>query len=104
MPQRLDPKDLDRLLRRLPLSKAPESLWERIQTALQSPETANVVPLRRRPVPRWLMAAAVVLALVTGTLGGLLRWYRAPSAWAVVPVAGAPTIAGAALTGGDKLG
>ncbi|MBI2401344.1 MAG: FecR domain-containing protein [Gemmatimonadetes bacterium] len=104
MPQSLDPKDVERLLRRRPVARAPDSLWERIQAALTSPETPRALPPLKRPVPRWLMAAAVFLAVLTGTLGGLYRSYRAPSAWAVQPVAGTPTIAGAALTGGDKLG
>ena len=102
--QRLDPKDVERLLRRLPVTRAPESLWDGIQNALQVPETARSVPPLQRPVPRWLMAAAVVLAVVTGTLGGLLGSYRAPSAWAVLPMAGTPTVAGVALTKGDELG
>jgi len=104
MPQSLDPLDVERLLRRLPVTQAPESLWDGIQAALKAPEVARAVPPLKRPVPRWLMAAAVVLAVVTGTLGGLFRWYRAPSAWAVLPVAGRPTIAGAALTSADQLG
>jgi len=104
MPQSLDPLDVERLLRRLPVTQAPESVWDGIQAALKAPEVARAVPPLKRPVPRWLMAAAVVLAVVTGTLGGLFRWYRAPSAWAVLPVAGRPTIAGAALTSADQLG
>ena len=104
MPQSLDPKDVERLLRCLPVSKAPATLWEGIQTALESPEPTRSLPPLQRPVPRWLLAAAVVLAVVTGSLGGVFRWYRAPSAWVVVPVTGTPTIAGAALTSGDRLG
>lgn len=104
MSHSLDPRDVERLLRRLPVTRAPESLWDGIQAALESPEPTRSVPTLQRPVPRWLLAAAVVLALVTGTLGGVFRSYRAPSAWAVLPVTGTPTIAGAALTGGDKLG
>src|SRR3972149_2440182 len=88
MPQSLDPLDVERLLRRLPVTQAPESVWDGIQAALKAPEVARAVPPLKRPVPRWLMAAAVVLAVVTGTLGGLFRWYRAPSAWAVLPVGG----------------
>jgi hypothetical protein len=104
MPQSLDAKDVERLLRRLPVSKAPAGLWDGIHAALETPGTATDVPAFKRPVPRWLMAAAAVLAVVAGTLGGLVRSYRAPSAWAVAPVTGTPTIAGAALTGGDRLG
>jgi hypothetical protein len=104
MPQSLDPKDVERLLRRLPVSKAPATLWEGIQAELASPGTVREMPASKRPVPRWLVAAAAVLAVVTGTLGGLLLSYRAPSAWVVVPVTGTPTIAGAALTRRDRLG
>src|SRR3990172_3202362 len=103
MPQSLDPLDVERLLRRLPVTQAPESLWDGIQAALKAPEVARAVPPLKRPVPRWLMAAAVFLAIVTGMLGGLFRSYRAPSNWAVLPVAGTPTVAGAALTRPDKL-
>ncbi len=104
MPRSLEPLDVERLLRRLALSKAPEALWEGIQARLNSAEVARPLPPLRRPVPPWLLAAAVVLAVVTGTLGGLFRSYRAPSAWAVLPVSGTPTVAGAALTGTGKLG
>jgi len=103
MTQRLDPSDVERLLRRLPVARAPESLWERIQLALQSPARTRPLPPLRRPVPRWLTAAAVVVGVVAGTLGGLFRVYRAPSTWTVLPTAGTPIIAGAALTKPDKL-
>lgn len=98
----LDSREVERLLRRLPIIPAPASLWDRIQQALESPETTRPVPLRR-PVPTWLAAAAVVLALVGGTLAGVLQTYRAPFAWAVLPLAGTPTIANSALTGAAEL-
>ncbi len=98
----LDPKEVERLLQRLPVTPAPAFLWEKIQAALQSPEATRPAPLRRA-VPRWLAAAAMVLAMVTGTLAGVLRSYRAPSAWAVLPLAGAPTVAGHALTRAAEL-
>lgn len=104
MSQDLEPRDVERLLRRLPVSRAPESLWERIQAALKVPEAARPPAPLQRPVPYWLVAAAAALAVVTGTVGGLLRSYRAPSAWAARAVAGAPTVAGAALTGAGRLG
>src|SRR3990172_6458320 len=66
MPQSLDPLDVERLLRRLPVTQAPESLWDGIQAALKAPEVARAVPPLKRPVPRWLMAAAAFLAIVTG--------------------------------------
>lgn len=102
MPQSLDPQDLDRLLRRLPLSKAPESLWDRIQASLASGASARPMPLRR-PAPRWLVAAAAALAVVTGGLAGVLRSYHAPATWAVRPVAGTPAVAGTAITGAGKV-
>lgn len=106
MPRSLDPKDVEQLLRRLPLTRAPDSLWDGIQAALQSPEKTRPVPPPplRRQVPRWLAAAAVVLAVITGTVGGLLRSFGAPSTWAVLPLAGAPTVAGTAMTQAGQLG
>ncbi len=103
MPQDFDPREVERLLRRLPLTPAPASLWDRIQAALASPEATQPVPLRR-PVPPWLAAAAAVLAVVAGTLAGVWQTYRAPFAWAVLPLAGTPTIAGSALTRAAELG
>ncbi len=99
----LDPKELERLLRRLPVTQAPDSLWDGIEAALESPEAARPARLRRRASP-WLVAAAVTLAVVTGTMLGLYREYRAPASWAVLPLAGTPTIAGASLTGAGELG
>lgn len=104
MRRSLDQQDLERLLRRLPVSTAPESLWDDIQSSLASGEQARPLPSLRRSVPRWLVAAAAVLAVVTGALGGFLRSYRAPSAWAVLPVTGTPTVAGSSLVGAGKLG
>jgi hypothetical protein len=99
----LDPKEVERLLRRLPVTRAPASLWDRIQEALESPDATRPAP-RRRLMPPWLAAAAVVLAIVAGTLAGVMRAYRAPSTWAVVPLGGTPTIAGSALTQAAELG
>lgn len=104
MTQPLDPRDVERLLRRMPVTRAPDSLWNGIQSALASPEPSRALPLVRRPVRPWLMAAAVILAVVAGTLGGLYRSYRAPSSWAALPLAGTPTIAGAALSAANRLG
>lgn len=104
MPQSLDPRDVEQLLRRLPVTRAPDSLWDGVQGELESPERARPAPLVRRRVRPWLAAAAVVVAVVGGTLAGVYRSYRAPSSWAVLPLAGRPTIAGAALTKSDRIG
>lgn len=104
MPHSLDPRDVEQLLRRLPVTRAPNTLWEGIRAELESPEKARPAPLVRRSVRPWLAAAAVVLAIVGGTLAGAYRSYRAPSTWAVLPLAGTPTIAGAALTRADEIG
>jgi hypothetical protein len=72
-------------------------LWEAIQAELRAP--ARPVPLMRRAVRSpWLAAAAGVLALGVGALAGLYRSFAAPSHWAVLPLDGAPTVAGASLT------
>lgn len=100
----LDPAEVERLLRRLPLSAAPRGLWDRIQATLASAEPVRPVPVARRPARPWLVAAATVAAVVTGTLAGSYVAYRAPSRWAVLPLAGAPRVGGVALTGGGELG
>lgn len=89
--------DLHRLLRGLTPSQAPHGLWENIRAELDRP--ARRVPLLRRPLRSpSLVAAAVLLALVGGSIVGLASTYDAPSSWRVAPLAGAPTIAGAPLT------
>lgn len=103
MSQSLDPQELERLLRRLPVSRAPESLWERVQASLASGAPVRSLPPLMRPAPRWLVAAAAALAVVAGALAGVLRSYHAPSAWAVRPVAGTPAVAGTAITGAGKV-
>ena len=99
----LDPKEVERLLRRLPVTPAPAALWDGIQAALKSPEATQPAPLRRS-VPPWLAAAAGVLALVGGTWAGVVRTYGAPSVWVVLPLSGTPTISGSAVTQAADLG
>ncbi len=101
MSQTPEPRELEELLRHLPLNSPPEpdALWERIQTEVHAPVDGRAVRFVRRQVRSpWLAAAAVLLAIVGGGTAGLLRAYRAPSAWKVVPLAGAPAVAGDPLT------
>ncbi len=98
----LDPRDVEHQLRRLSRHRPPESLWGDIQAELREPPRR--VPLVRRAVRSpWLAAAAVVLAVAGGTFAGLYRSFAAPSRWAVLPLDGAPTVAGAPLTGSGDL-
>ncbi len=102
----LEPGDLERLLRRLPVTVAPESekLWDAIQSELRAPAPrSRVSPLRRPIRSPWLVAAAVALAVVGGAASGVIRFYGAPSQWAVRPLAGTPTVDGAPLTGPGDL-
>ncbi|MFQ6046415.1 MAG: hypothetical protein ACE5PT_08670 [Gemmatimonadales bacterium] len=93
MPDREDVRDL---MRGLPLRRAPEGMWQSIEAALRRP--AKPVPFIRRPMSSPLLAAAALLvALLGGAYIGVLRSYGAPSRWDVMPLAGTPTVAGAAL-------
>jgi hypothetical protein len=70
-------------------------MWEAVQAELRAGEVWRL----RRPVRSpWLAAAAVLIAIVGGGMVGTLRTYAPPSAWAVVPLSGAPSVAGARLT------
>jgi hypothetical protein len=103
MSRGLDPNALEQLLRHLPRARAPEALWNRVQAALESSETARPSSLEHRRVSPWLAAAAAVAAVLIGTAAGLYRSFGAPSTWAVSPLAGTPTVGGAALTRADRL-
>jgi hypothetical protein len=102
MSPELDPIELKRLLRSLPVSQAPEALWERIQAAL--PAAAAPAPRVLRRVSPWLAAAAGVAALLAGGVSGLLVSYRAPRHWPVQALSGTPVLGGVALRGEGKLG
>jgi hypothetical protein len=98
----LNPREVERLLRDLPVAQAPDGLWERVQAGLESREPLSSPVLRRRVIP-WLAAAAAVAAVVAGSSAGFLFSYRAPARWAVQAVAGAPALGGVALTGNGNL-
>jgi hypothetical protein len=98
MPPTLEPHEVERILRQMPLAEAPDGLWDDIRAELGRPEQTRQLPLLRRPVRSPLLAAAAALvALIGGTYVGVLRTYDAPSRWQVLPLAGAPTVAGASL-------
>jgi hypothetical protein len=78
----------------------PEALWGAIQSDLQSADDARRggAGLRRPVRSRWLAAAAVTLAAVGGAAAGAWWAFAPPGEWAVVPLAGAPSVAGTRLT------
>jgi hypothetical protein len=101
-----EPGDVERLLERLRVTAAPEPerLWDAIQAELRAPAPRPAASsLRRRVRSPWLVAAAVMLAVVGGAAGGLTRFYGVPSQWAVRPLAGIPTVDGAPLRGPGTL-
>jgi FecR protein len=75
---------------RLPLIKAPDSVWASLEAALEQGEKPRGEgPRRSRPAVRpWLLAAAAVIAAVAG-----YWWARTPKPqWEVVRVEGSPSI------------
>ena len=106
MSTRREKHAIDPLLESLPVSGAPEALWDRVQAELARPVPAprrTLVP--GRPVAsRFLAAAAMVVALLGGAAIGTLSGYRSPGRWEVSAVAGTPTVAGAPLVGDGELG
>lgn len=96
MPEPLERHEVEALLQRLPLRAAPDDVWDDVRTRLDTPDGSAAV-LRRTAVPRWLAAAAVVLALLSGATVGVVLHYRAPSSWTVEYVSGAPSVAGASV-------
>jgi hypothetical protein len=98
MPAPLESHDVEDLLRKIPLERAPGGLWDDIRIQLQQPEHKRKLPVLRRPIRSPVLAAAAALvALIGGTYVGVLRTYDAPSRWQVLPLTGAPNIAGASV-------
>jgi hypothetical protein len=96
------PRDVERLLRSLPVTPAPDGLWERVQAELKSRGTLPPAVPRLRVNP-WLATAAAAVAVLLGSVGGFLFTYRAPLRWTVQAVEGAPVLGGVTLTGEGKL-
>jgi hypothetical protein len=104
MSRKPDSREVEERLRRLPVVRAPESLWSDVQAGLQAPAVPRAVPLTRRMVRSpWLVAAALVIAVVGGGALGVLGRYGAPSRWTVRSLAGAPAVSGVALAGTGEL-
>ena len=102
----LEPRSVERLLRDLPRARVPdaEAMWQGIRAELQSGDEGARVSRLGRPVRSpWLVAATVMLAVVGGAVGGTLWRYAPPSEWAVVPLAGAPSVAGTRLSDSGAL-
>ena len=86
-----EPHDIDRTLSQLPVSRAPEGLWEKVRNEVDNPSASPRMLLDGRPVAsRLLTAAAILVALFGGGTVGVLRSYRAPTIWEVAPISGAP--------------
>lgn len=98
----LEVAEVERLLRQVPLARAPEGLWDDVQATLrQRPRTT---PFLRRPVASPLLGAAAVLAaLVGGAYAGALWTYRAPTRWVVTARAGTPTVGAEVIAGRGAL-
>jgi len=91
MPDTPDPAVVERLLRQLPLARAPEGLWAGIRSQLDRPAAPAPPSWLRRPVrSAWRVAAALLLAVGLGLAGGLFYQYAAPDRWPVLTVAGQP--------------
>jgi hypothetical protein len=110
MTRPLEPREVERLLRDLPRARVPdpETMWEGIQSDLRAGggrsratgdgrRAAGISRLRRPVRSAWLAAAAVALAVVGGAAAGTWWAFAPPAEWAVVRLAGAPSVAGAPL-------
>lgn len=97
MNTRREPHEIDLLLQDVPVTCAPEAIWDRVQEELASPAPAPRALVKGRPVAsRVLMAASIVFALIGGSVVGVFRTYRAPAQWDVAVLRGEPTLAGVA--------
>jgi hypothetical protein len=84
---------------RLPLSKAPDSIWTAIETALES----GPQPRPRSPRPLWVGALAAAAAI--GLAIFVWRAARTPqAAWDVVRLDGSPSIASKPMAAAAKIG
>ena len=100
-----EPHDIDQLLEGLPVSRAPDALWDGVQDELARPDPVRRMIIPGRPIAsRLVAAAAIVLAIMGGAMTGVVRGYRAPAQWDVSSVSGVPTVAGTSLTETGKLG
>jgi hypothetical protein len=110
--------EIEKRLRGLPVTPLPESerVWAEVSQRLDAgniqgagagaaggAEAADD-PLGVRRAPRWLVAAAVIFALLGGAVAGSVWNYRAPDAWAVASIAGVPRAGGDELRGESQLG
>jgi len=101
----LDPR-VEHELRHLPTERVsdPDALWNAIQDELHAPHERRRGPLLRRPVRSpLLVAAAAVLAVVSGAAVAAVRMYAPPARWAVVPLTGAPVVGGRTLSDSGTL-
>jgi hypothetical protein len=98
-------RDEDEKLFDLPVTRLPEpdAVWSAIRGELDERKRRSMAA---RPVPGWVAAAAAVMALLVGTVGGSIWHFRAPTVWSVSTLSGSPAIAGAgrATPGGLEAG
>lgn len=103
----LEPREVERLLRDLPRARVadPEAMWRAIDSDLRLADAGRPrVSRLRRPVrSAWLAAAALLLAVVGGGMAGVWRAFAPPTEWAVVPIAGSPSVAGRPLVDSGAL-
>jgi hypothetical protein len=94
----IEPEDIEQRLRHMQLAEAPDELWDRVQAELARPARRSPSPLVRRVVRSPVFAvAAVFIALLGGAYLGVLIKYGSPDRWEVMPIAGAPRVAGVSL-------
>lgn len=100
----LEPDEVERAIRNLSRTSAPEDLWPTVACALAEGSNAKKPSVFRRPVRSPMLAvAAGFLALLLGAYVGMYRLYRAPSQWSVSTVSGMPSLAGEQLLSTGRL-
>lgn len=97
-------RDVRDLMQGLPVTPLPdaERVWTAIEDELAAPG-GKAAPGTRWNVRPVVAIAASLAAAVAGATAGALRQFVAPSEWSVVPLAGAPSVGGAALRGEGAL-